>query len=238
MHNKENITLKKFLEKFNLKTEYIDDYKISFVHSSYLQVDKKTEKNERLEFLGDAVLELIVTDYLYKKYDLPEGKLSQIRAKVVSEQSLYQIAVNIGLGELLYLGKGEELNGGRTKPSILSDSLEALIGNIYLKEGFEKAYNFIIPFLIKPINDVLKKKDFSTPKTKLQELSQKYFKQLPLYNLIKETEENGQKYYTMEVIAGGEKFGPVTSYSKKLAETELAELALKYLADKLEKNKD
>lgn len=227
MHNKEDIKLTEFLKKFNLNNGFIEDYKNAFIHKSYLQVDKNAKKNERLEFLGDAVLELIITDYLFKNFNIPEGKLSQIRAKVVSEEPLFKIAKDIGIDRLVYLGKGEELNGGRNKPSILSDTFEALIGDIYLIEGFEKAYNFAISLLKPLIEKVYVERNFLNPKTLLQEITQKRYKQLPEYLVIDEKEIDGQKYYTMKVIVGDLVFGPVTSYSKKKAEFELADIALK-----------
>ncbi len=227
----ENDKLIGFLKQHDLKIQQVEDYRKAFKHRSYLQVDKNSEKNERLEFLGDAVLELIITDYLYNTYDIQEGRLSQIRAKTVSEEPLSEIAESLNIGELLYLGKGEELNGGRKKPSILSDTLEALIGSIYHIEGFQRAYDFIIPFLKQIVGDVVNNKDFLNPKTKLQELSQKLFKKLPEYSLVKEEQVDGIKIYTLEVVIGNQYFGPVKSYSKKLAEQELAKKALEVIED-------
>lgn len=226
MYSKKDIKLKKFLKKFNLNANLVQEYRKSFIHRSFLQVDKEATKNERLEFLGDAVLELIITDYLFKNYEIQEGKLSQIRARVVSEEPLYNIAKKIGIDKLIYLGKGEELNGGRNKPSILSDTFEALIGNIYLLEGFDKAYSFTINLLKPLVEDVFNNRNFLNAKTLLQEITQKKYKQLPEYLVVKEEEIDGQKYYTMKVVVGDNVFGPVTSYSKKKAEFELANIAL------------
>ena len=148
-------------------------YQEALLHKSMLAHAKNGTplNNERLEFLGDAVLELISSRYLFEKYkDLPEGRLTYLRASLVSEKPLAECAKRIGLGEVLRLGKGEEAGGGRTKASVTSDAYEALIGAIYLDGGFEEASRFVEREVMSCSGEHLKEKD---PKTTLQELLQK-----------------------------------------------------------------
>lgn len=229
MHNQKDIDLKKLISTFSLKEEYLEKYKEAFIHRSFLQVDKNIMHNERLEFLGDAVLELVITDYLFDNYDLPESILTLIRSKIVCEETLYLIAKKLSLGKLLYLGKGEELNGGRDKTSILADTLEAFIGAIYKLEGYEKAKDFILKNLEIFIKKILKEKDFLHAKTQLQEISQQLYKKLPEYIILEEKNLDKNSQYKVFLKVGDLEIGPIVSDSKRKAENELAILALKKL---------
>jgi ribonuclease-3 len=176
------------IKEFEKKIGYFfkDDtlLKMALTHSSYgNEVFKdKSYNNERLEFLGDAVLELTVSDFLINKYiDLPEGKLTKIRASIVCEPTLAQCAESLELGALLYLGKGEDLTGGRERDSILSDAWEALIGAMYLDGGFTSAKEFILKYVL---TDIEHKKLFYDSKTMLQELIQNKYKKSLHYVVV------------------------------------------------------
>ena len=197
-------------------------------HSSYAHERKinKTGCNERLEFLGDAVLELISSRYLFERYpDLPEGRLTSLRASLVSEKPLAECAKRIGLGEVLRLGKGEEAGGGRTKASVTSDAYEALIGAVYLDGGFEEARRFVEREVMSGSDTHLKEKD---PKTMLQELLQKRMEAHIEYELISETGPDHDKCYTVEVKVNGKACGRGTGKNKKNAEKAAAAEAVEY----------
>ena len=186
-----------------------------------------TEHNERYEYLGDAVLELSVSHLLMERFpDHPEGELSKLRAAIVNEGQLAEIARNIELGDYLYVGKGEELTGGREKPSLLSDALEAVFGAVYLDRGFGKAFD-VVDFLY---TDVLERaggvgfiRDY---KTKLQEVSQSRFHSVPRYRLAKTTGPDHQKTFEIQLYIQDELWGVGRGLSKKAAEQEAAKEAL------------
>ena len=200
----------------------------AMTHSSYAHERKinKTGCNERLEFLGDAVLELISSRYLFEKYpDLPEGRLTYLRASLVSEKPLAECAKRIGLGNVLRLGKGEEAGGGRTKASVTSDAYEALIGAIYLDGGFEEAQRFVEREVMSGSEQHLKEKD---PKTTLQELLQKRMEAHIEYELISESGPDHDKCYTVEVKVNGKACGRGEGRNKKNAEKAAAAEAVEY----------
>lgn len=196
----------------------------ALTHSSYVNEHRKFNMihNERLEFLGDSVLNLAVSDYIYKKYPYdPEGNLTKIRANVVCESALALIAKKIKLGDYLLLGKGEEATGGRDRASILADALEALIGAMYLDKGFKKTQNVVIRLLEKEIIEVSKKGElFIDYKTKLQETLQRNRnrKSEIEYKIIKEEgPDHDKKFYVLALI-DKEEFGKGYGRSKKEAE--------------------
>lgn len=217
----------KFLKKFNLNIDYIEIYTQAFTHRSF---NPKTEiNNERLEFLGDAVLELIVTDYLYKTFPLfNEGKLSQIRSLIVSAKFLSSFAQSLGIDKILLLGKGEETNGGRRKISILSDTMESLIGAIYICDGLDKTKEFCKSYIEISVKDLIDSEELKNPKTRIQEISQKLYGVLPVYQVIKEEKINGEQYYVMYLKVQDLDFGPVRTNSKRDAEQILAKMALEF----------
>lgn len=157
----------------------------AFLHSSYVN-EKETEgkSNERLEFLGDSVLDLIISDYLFKKFEeKDEGELSQIKSVVVSQPVLAERAEKLDLGTHLRLGKGEEESGGRSKPSILSDVLESLIGIVFKEKGFSEAKKFVLDILEEEIESVLEKRQVLDYKSALQIQTQKIYGETPNYRL-------------------------------------------------------
>lgn len=194
----------------------------ALMHSSYANEIHlpKYKCNERLEFLGDAVLELISSEFLFfDNYKTPEGDLTRMRASMVCEPSLAFCAREINLGQFLLLGKGEEATGGRKRDSITSDALEALIGAIYLDGGFASAKEFIHKFVL---NDLEHKKLFFDSKTILQEIVQGNFEGKVSYHLIKEEGPDHNKKFTVEAHIGDDCFGSGSGRTKKAAEQEAA----------------
>ena len=194
----------------------------ALMHSSYTNEKHipKHKCNERLEFLGDAVLELISSEFLFfANRKTPEGELTRMRASMVCEPSLAFCAREIGLGEYLLLGKGEEVTGGRKRDSVTSDALEALIGAIYLDGGFANAKEFIKNFVL---NDLENKKLFYDSKTILQEMVQGVHGKHVLYKLVKEEGPDHNKSFTMEAYIGDLLYGEGTGRTKKAAEQEAA----------------
>ena len=198
-------------------------------HSSYANEKRlgKLGSNERLEFLGDAVLELISSEYFFEKYkDKPEGDLTKLRARFVCESALSYIANSLELGSYLLLGKGENATGGRKRASLLSDALEAVIGAIYLDGGFANAKEFILTYIL---SDIENKQLFYDSKTILQEETQRLYSVSPEYILLAEKGPDHNKEFIVEVIIGDKTFGVATGSSKKNAEQEAALLALRKL---------
>ena len=190
----------------------------ALTHSSYANEHKKDKAvcNERLEFLGDAVLEAVSSDFLYHKYpEKPEGELSKIRASLVCEPTLAYCAADLELGSYLLLGKGEEATGGRERNSVVSDAMEALIGSIYLDGGFANAKEFIHRFIL---NDIEHKQLFYDSKTILQEMVQAKYKETLVYELIKEEGPDHNKSFEVCVKIGDEEIGRGLGRTKKAAE--------------------
>lgn len=199
----------------------------SFANEKHL---KKHSDNERLEFLGDAVLEIISSEFLYKEYpDKPEGELTKLRASIVCEPTLALCTKDIALGEYLLLGKGEDQTGGRGRKSILSDALEAVIGAIYLDGGFANAKEFIHRFILK---DLENKKLFFDSKTILQEIVQANFKEGISYHLIGEEGPDHNKIFRVAVHIGEEEYGVGEGRTKKAAEQEAAYISILKLHEK------
>lgn len=196
-------------------------------HSSYANEKKKQRRsNERLEFLGDSVLSVVVSQHLFTNYpELPEGELTKIRAALVCEKSLHRFALQIGLGEFLLLGKGEEHTGGRERPSILADAFEAVIAAIYLDGGLEPAKEHIMHFIPKSLPEnraVL----FGDYKTALQEVIQKNPEEKVEYILTSESGPDHNKFFVVEVCLNSNVIGRGEGKSKKEAEQMAAKEAL------------
>nr|WP_317360590.1 ribonuclease III [uncultured Blautia sp.] len=223
---------KKFLElekKIGYKFENFDLLVNAMTHSSYANEHhiSYTGNNERLEFLGDAVLEVTSSEFLFHKYpDLPEGKLTKKRASMVCEPTLALCAREIPLGDYLLLGKGEEATGGRKRDSIISDAMEALIGAIYLDGGFANAKEFINRFVLK---DIENKQLFYDSKTTLQEIVQGQFEEDVRYVLVKEEGPDHNKSFYVEAILGEKVLGQGCGHTKKAAEQQAAYCAIKKL---------
>lgn len=198
----------------------------ALTHSSYAN-EKKMEKynhNERLEFLGDAVLEVCTSDFLFKEYlDKPEGDLTRLRASIVCEPTLAECARAIHLPDFLILGKGEETTGGRYRDSIVSDAFEAVIGAIYLDGGIEEANKFIIRFVL---NDIENKHLFYDSKTILQETVQKLYKKKVEYKLISEEGPDHDKKFNVQVLLENTILGEGIGRTKRKAEQQAAYQAI------------
>ncbi len=223
------------LRELEKKTGYeFTDRKLfrrSMTHSSYANEHKmdKKECNERLEFLGDAVLELVCSDFLFSRYeDKPEGEMTKLRASIVCEPTLAYCAEELKLGEYLLLGKGEEMTGGRGRNSIVSDAMEALIGAIYLDGGFASAKEFIHRFVL---NDIEHKRLFYDSKTILQEMVQSEGDRSPVYEIIAEAGPDHDKKFEVRVLVEDREMGRGTGRSKKLAEAMAAYHAILKLKD-------
>jgi ribonuclease-3 len=199
-------------------------------HSSYVN-ERKIEGescNERLEFLGDSILGMVTADFLYRRYpDLPEGKMTKTRAELVCEHALYIVAQKIDLGRSILLGRGEEQGGGRRRPSILSDAVEAVIAAIYLDGGLEQASKFIYTFVLSEIEHGLRSSDY---KTELQELVQRRKGEQKLkYAMLGASGPDHERVFTFRVSLNGEQIGIGTGRSKKEAEQNAAKQALEAL---------
>ncbi|WP_233275075.1 ribonuclease III [Borrelia anserina] len=206
---------------------------MSLSHSSYAnEFDQRYVNNERLEFLGDSVLNLIITDYLYKFYPgKSEGELSKARSYIVSEESLSSIAREIGLGEYILLGKGEESNDGRNKKGILADAIEAFVGALYLDGGFLKASAFVVELFEVHIRLMFNRGDFKDYKSLLQEYIQKKYKISPSYRLAQELGPDHNKVFCVELYVNDKFVSNGKGKSKKEAEMIAAEMALKNISN-------
>jgi ribonuclease III len=209
-----------------LRYEFVDEALLrrSLAHRSWC-AEHGEISNERLEFLGDAVLGLAVTNHIYRKYpDLPEGDLAKLRASVVNATSLAEVASEIGLGDRLLLGKGEAATGGREKPSILSDALEAVIGAVYLDGGWDPAEELVLRLLDERIADDALGPGGGDYKTRLQELVARRFEQLPSYRVRGDGPDHA-KSFVAEVFIAGISRGMGEGRSKKQAEQAAARIA-------------
>lgn len=205
----------------------------ALTHSSFANEKhmKKLSDNERLEFLGDAVLEVVSSEFLYRNYPkLPEGDLTKLRASIVCEPTLALCTKEIDLGKYLYLGKGENQTGGRDRKSILSDAMEAVIGAIYLDGGFEPARDFIHRFIL---TDIEHKKLFYDSKTILQEVVQGNYEEPLHYVLLAEEGPDHDKNFRVEARIGERTIGEGSGHTKKAAEQEAAYKALLMLRPNL-----
>ncbi len=203
----------------------------ALTHSSYSNESReKPECNERLEFLGDAVLSLVVSNYIFHRFHLNEGDLTKIRASIVCEKSLFRFAGEIGLGEELYLGRGEEQMGGRTRPSIVSDAFEALIAAIFLDGGLEPASRFILRFVREEL-DTGERSAFVDYKTMLQEIVQKNPEEKVSYVLVEENGPDHDKHFVVEVRLNSNVIGRGEFRSKKGAEQLAAKEALELMGE-------
>lgn len=224
-----NDNLKDFEELINYKFKKEELLVEALTHSSYAneRKHKKCKYNERLEFLGDSVLGLVISDYLFINYpDLPEGELTKTRAKIVCEATLSFCAKTINLGHYLMLGKGEEATGGRERQSLLADAFESIIGAIYLDGGIASARSFILSAMRQIINDALCGKIFIDYKTRLQELIQNDSNVKITYEIINEKGPDHNKTFYTQVKKNTEILGHGEGKSKKESEQNAAKMAL------------
>ncbi|MCR5545177.1 MAG: ribonuclease III [Lachnospiraceae bacterium] len=218
--------LKEFESKIKYEFQDKSLLKHALIHSSYANEKhmKKFSDNEKLEFLGDAVLELVSSEFLFNTYtELSEGDLSKLRASLVCEPTLAYCTKAIDLDKYVYLGNGEERTGGRQRKSILSDALEAVIGAIFLDGGIEKAKAFILEFIL---TDIEHKRLFHDSKTTLQEVTQAKFSEGVTYVIVSENGPDHAKEYGVQALVGSEVLGEGKGSSKKAAEQEAAYQAL------------
>lgn len=202
----------------------------ALTHSSYANENRgrSCESNERLEFLGDSVLGLVVADALYGRFpDMPEGRMTRLRAQLVCEESLHHVATQIGLGEYIRLGKGEEHTGGRTRTSILADAVEALIAAMYLDGGMEVSRAFITRYILTALDGQMP--GFGDSKTELQELVQRKSGSVLAYELLSESGPDHDKTFTSQVSLNGKPIGSGSGRTKKEAEQAAARAALREL---------
>jgi ribonuclease-3 len=198
--------------------------KEAMIHRSYINEhhDCDTDHNERLEFLGDAVLELVVTDYLFHNYKNPEGELTNWRAALVRGTTLKEVADKLQLGKYLYLSKGEELSGGRERELILANVVEALIGAIYEDQGYDQAKVFINKEIISKLPNILESKSYLDAKSRFQEMAQEKIGITPIYKLLSESGPDHAKQFLMAAFIGDKEYGQGHGSSKQLAEQEAA----------------
>lgn len=204
-------------------------------HSSYANEKKGRKSNERLEFLGDSVLSIVVSNYIFHhQQQMPEGQLSKLRASLVCEKALFEFSKQIELGEHIMLGKGEENTGGRQRPSIVSDAFEAVIAAIYLDGGMEPASKHILRFMPKQFDKSVTP-SFTDYKTILQEIVQKNPEERVIYKLVEETGPAHDKRFTVNVMLNSNVIGTGTGASKKNAEQQAAREALALMGYKDDK---
>ena len=207
----------------------------AFVHRSFLNENKgfELDHNERLEFLGDACLELIVTDYLYKKYNNPEGELTNWRAALVKGVTISKVAKDLGYEEFLLLSRGEKKSIGRARELILANSFEAVLGAIYLDQGYTIAEEFVLKHLIPYLPEIISKQLYYDSKSRFQEQVQEKVGITPTYKLEKEEGPDHAKVFTMAVYIGEKKITIGNGPSKQAAEQEAAREALEMWEENL-----
>lgn len=203
---------------------------LALTHRS-LSNESGSSNNERLEFLGDAILGAVTSSLLYKQlHEKKEGELAKIKAVVVSKNTLCNVALEMHIDNMMLLGRGEELSGGRTKKAILADALEAVIGALYIDCGYKVAYNVVSRLITPEINRVLNSRHHKDYKSLLQELTQHRSRTYPVYRLLKQSGFENNYLFCMEVEVNGKTFGPASGGSKKSAEQEAAKIAYEYFS--------
>ena len=200
----------------------------ALTHRSYVNEHKKStsEHNERLEFLGDAVLELVVTDFLFKNYNEPEGILTNWRAALVRTESIGAAGIELGYEPLVRMSKGEKQGSDRARQQILANAFEAVTGSIYLERGYDDASAFIYKHIIYKLDDILKSGSWRDAKSHLQEVSQHVDNQTPQYRVIEETGPDHDKTFTLGVYVGDKLMGTGSGPSKQVAQQQAAQAAL------------
>jgi ribonuclease III len=200
---------------------------LALTHRSAVRQSRSTGHNERLEFLGDAVLELVATEYLYRLSEKPEGELTSWRSALVKGEHLAEIAQELKLGDYLYMSAGEEKSGGREKPSTLANALEALIGAVYLDQGFEVAMQFCNNLILVRLKDLLARGAHRDDKSTFQEKAQELFSVTPRYEVVSEEGPDHDKVFTCAVFISEERVAEGSGNSKQRAEQAAAAAGLK-----------
>jgi len=219
----------KIEKKLGLNFKNKDLLRQAFCHRSYLNENPKCglENNERLEFLGDAVLELVVTEYLYKNYKESEGQLTNWRAALVNSQSLAEISEGLGFNDYILLSRGESKDTGKARQSILANAFEAFLGALYLDQGLRTVRNFIEKYLIKKLSYIIENGLSRDAKSFFQEMSQKEIRITPEYKVLKEQGPDHAKHFTIGVFLEDKLIATGTGSSKQEAEEGAARNALK-----------
>jgi len=223
------MNFEKFEEKAGVIFKDKSLLKQAFTHRSYINENRGSalEHNERMEFLGDAVLELVITDFLYKKLkDSNEGELTSLRSALVNADTCSQVAQKLGANDFLLLSKGESKDTGRARQYILANTLEALIGAIYLDQGYDVAQNFILTHIAPLVDDILKGGAWIDSKSLFQEKVQEHVGLTPSYETMRESGPDHDKHFIVGVYVGKEKYGEGEGKSKQDAEQEAARTAL------------
>ena len=229
MPDKINRQWGKFEEEIGVSFKNKDLLTQAFIHRSFLNENpsKGLEHNERLEFLGDAVLELAVTDFLYREYpESPEGELTSYRAALVNANTIAEVAQEIDMNEYMYLSRGEAKDTGKARLYILANAFEALIGAMYLDQGYVATEGFIERFLYNRVKDVVKKKLWRDSKSLVQEKAQEHLGVTPAYKVIRESGPDHDKHFTIGIFFGADKIAEGKGHSKQEAEQDAARAAV------------
>ncbi len=208
----------------------------ALTHRSYLNEnpDYPLEDNERLEFLGDAILDFITGEYLYHRFpEVTEGRLTNLRSALVRTESLAKFAIKLDIGAYIFLGRGEEDSGGRKRSAILCDAFEALIGALYLDQGIENTRKFVCQIIEPALQEILTSDAEKDAKSRLQEVAQSHFQLTPTYRTIKEQGPDHAKEFTVEAVIGTNSYGSGIGFSKQNAAQAAAREALKILRKEL-----
>jgi ribonuclease-3 len=218
-------------KKLKIKFNDIELLQRALTHRSYLNENRSVNKsNERLEFLGDAVLELIISDFLYRKYpNRPEGDLTSFRSAIVRTESLAEASRELGYGKYLRMAKGEEESGGRDKDYILANTFEAVLGAIYIDQGYDACQKLVSKILISKIDNIVKNRLDIDGKTKIQEVAQSKFGKTPTYEVLNEHGPDHNKKFVVGVKIGNKIIGKGEGGSKQKAEEAAATKGLKYI---------
>ncbi|MBN1898958.1 MAG: ribonuclease III [Spirochaetes bacterium] len=232
MDDKRKKQLKELQSKLKVKFKKTELLNLSLTHSSYAhEIYHNEDHNEKLELLGDAVLSFVITEYLYRKYrDSSESFLAHLKSFIISEPFLFKVAKKMALNKYILLGRGEEKSGGRNKSSVLADSLEGLIGAVFMDAGIVRSKRFILKYFEPFIKEFKKNiEDIKDWKSRFQEIAQKLFKLNPEYFIIKEEGPDHRKQFQIAVKVGNRIFGKGTGFNKKEAEKQAAEDAMRHL---------
>ncbi len=221
--------IEKIEKRIKVKFKNKDLLRQALVHRSYLNENRDFEldHNERLEFLGDAVLELATTEFLYNNYSNPEGELTNFRAALVNSKMLAKIANELELEDFLLMSKGEKKDTGKARQYILANALEAIIGAIYLDQGFKKSKKFVADNFLCRMEDVLQKKLYRDAKSQFQEQAQEVVGVTPCYKVMKEWGPDHDKHFVIAIYLGDEKVAEGGGTSKQAAQMKAAEAGLK-----------
>ena len=233
MQEKRTQQLQSFCQGLGIHMHDLELLDMALTHTSYAHEAKqhpKPQHNERIEFLGDSVLSIIVSTYMYNNFpELAEGQLTKLRAHLVCEYSLFEYAKKIHLGDYLKLGKGEDFTGGRERPSILADAFESVLGAVYLDQGMDVARTYLLGLMQPEIDYICRHGIFNDYKTRLQEYLQRDGEVEITYRLLGSSGPEHNKVFTSEVIFEGKVIGKGQGHSKKDAEQHAAQQALKQL---------